>query len=137
MKIKYVGKKDVEHDTVAGTGLVWGPGEVHEVPEAAALRLLNHPDVWEAVPDSTPASTTIKPTQAPKRGVYEDMEEVEVPPLADFGRMSRDKIDDYCRTYLGTKAKGDTLADVRKQAWQDYGRHVGSLKITTGLRAKQ
>lgn len=51
MKILYVGKKPSKNDTVAGTGLVWAPGQVHEVTDEAAVRLLKHPDVW-AVADN-------------------------------------------------------------------------------------
>lgn len=46
MKIIYVGKKPSKNDTVAGTGLVWAPEQVHEVADDAAARLLKHPDVW-------------------------------------------------------------------------------------------
>ncbi len=56
MRIKYIGKKDSRADTVAGTGIVWhGQGDVHEVPDAVAPKLLKHADVW-AVADE-PAST--------------------------------------------------------------------------------
>lgn len=44
--IRYVGSKPRRTDSVARTGLVWGPGEVHEVPAHAAQLLLRHPDVW-------------------------------------------------------------------------------------------
>ncbi len=45
--IKYVGKKASREDTVAGTKIVWvGAGDVREVPDLAANKLLSYPDVW-------------------------------------------------------------------------------------------
>lgn len=45
--IAYIGKKPVKRDTVAGTGIIWGGfGDVQEVPHKAAVKLLQHPDVW-------------------------------------------------------------------------------------------
>ena len=49
MRIEYVGIKPSRADTVAGTGLVWTPGQVHEVGDAKAKRLLAHPDIWREV----------------------------------------------------------------------------------------
>lgn len=46
--IKYVGKKPSKVDNVAETGLVWLPGQVHEVPVVKAAIMLQHPDVWAA-----------------------------------------------------------------------------------------
>lgn len=46
--IKYIGKKPVKTDNVAGTGTVWnGPGDVQNVdkPEAVA-KLLAHTGIW-------------------------------------------------------------------------------------------
>lgn len=48
-KIQYVGKKPSRADTVAGTNLVWTPGQVHAVEETAAKKLLAHPDIWESI----------------------------------------------------------------------------------------
>ena len=44
--VQYVGKKPQKTDNVAHTGLVWTPGEALEVPAEAALKLIQHPDVW-------------------------------------------------------------------------------------------
>jgi len=46
MAIKYIGKKAQQRDTVADTGLVWLPGQVHVVPTVLGLKFLKHPDVW-------------------------------------------------------------------------------------------
>lgn len=49
--IQYVGTKPAgKTDNVAGTGLRWdAPGEIHEVADEAAAKLLKHPDVWREV----------------------------------------------------------------------------------------
>lgn len=44
--VKYVGYRQSKTDLTAGTGLVWKPGQVHQVPEEAARVLLKYPDVW-------------------------------------------------------------------------------------------
>jgi hypothetical protein len=44
--IIYVGAKARRTDSIAGTGLVWLPGQAHQVPQDVAAKLLRHPDVW-------------------------------------------------------------------------------------------
>lgn len=52
-RIRYVGNNPRKYDVVASTGLRWEPGQVHEVAEPAASRLLAYPSVWaEAVPEA-------------------------------------------------------------------------------------
>jgi hypothetical protein len=48
--IKYIGKKPERSDSVADTGLVWKPNQVHIVTDAVGERLIAHPDVWVSVP---------------------------------------------------------------------------------------
>lgn len=47
MRVAYIGPKAVKHDNVAGTGLKWAPGQVHDVEPLAAAKLLCHPTIWE------------------------------------------------------------------------------------------
>lgn len=48
MRIVYVGLKDLKADNVAGTGLVWTRGQIHEVEDAAkAAKLLEHKLIWQ------------------------------------------------------------------------------------------
>lgn len=55
MLIRYVGSKQRKTDNVAGTGLVWnGNGDVQDVPDAAAAKLLQYPDVWAHAGDGQP-----------------------------------------------------------------------------------
>lgn len=49
--IKYIGTKSRKLDNVAGTDLVWSPGEIHVVPSILAPKFLKYPDVW-AVPEN-------------------------------------------------------------------------------------
>jgi hypothetical protein len=47
MRVVYIGHKDQKGDNVAQTGLIWKPGEIHEVAdEKKALKLLEHTGVW-------------------------------------------------------------------------------------------
>ncbi|MEO5333034.1 MAG: hypothetical protein H7839_13525 [Magnetococcus sp. YQC-5] len=59
MKIRYIGKKATKSDTVAGTNTVWnGNGDIQEVLDTVAEKLLKHPDVWEVAPDVIAAPMT-------------------------------------------------------------------------------
>jgi len=45
--VEYIGQKDIKHDNVAGTNVVWdGPGDVRPVPVTAWPLLAKHPNVW-------------------------------------------------------------------------------------------
>jgi hypothetical protein len=47
MKIVYLGLKEIKADNVAGTGLIWRRGEIHEVnDEAKSAKLLEHTLIW-------------------------------------------------------------------------------------------
>jgi hypothetical protein len=48
VKVKYVGRKPVKFDNVAGTNTVWnGPGDVQEVTPEVWTKLSKHEGVWE------------------------------------------------------------------------------------------
>jgi len=47
MRIEYIGLKAVKTDNIAGTGIDWhGAGDVHEVPDDKAAKLLAWPLIW-------------------------------------------------------------------------------------------
>ena len=47
MKVVYIGLKPQKGDNVAGTKLVWAPGQVHEIEdEKIAAKLVEHADIW-------------------------------------------------------------------------------------------
>lgn len=68
MKIRYVGKKELETAFQEKTGLVWTPDAVHEVDDATATRMLLHPDVFaradqvQAIEQSVEVRTGVLPT---------------------------------------------------------------------------
>lgn len=44
--VKYIGKEEMFKDRLYKTGIVFKKGETVSVPEAAALKMLRHPDVY-------------------------------------------------------------------------------------------
>lgn len=59
MKIVYIGHKDQKGDNLAGTGLVWTRGEVHEVAdEKKAAKLIEHKLVWANADGKSPEEIT-------------------------------------------------------------------------------
>ena len=49
--IKYIGKRENHEDNLYGTGLRFAPGDVHNVDDAIAAKMLVHTDVYaEAKP---------------------------------------------------------------------------------------
>ena len=58
VRVRYVGLKDKEQDTVARTDIWWvGIGDIKEVPASAWPILAKHPDVWELVEDPQPVES--------------------------------------------------------------------------------
>lgn len=47
--IKYIGEREAHIDNLYGTGLTWAPGEVHNVSDEAATKMVAHTDVYEEV----------------------------------------------------------------------------------------
>lgn len=91
--IAYVGKKPERTDTVAGTGLVWTPDTQHDVSEAVAAKLLEHPDIWACVGEKD----ADVPAETPAIKEKEKEEPFAHVNLAD---MSKAKIADYAaRTF--------------------------------------
>lgn len=107
MKIKYIGKKDVSHDSVAGTGTIWyGPGDVQEVsdPEAAA-KLLRHSGSYVRADEEKPAKAAKKLEQDP-------------PPV---GLLGTDKLPSIVDIAEGQQAQ---LGDIVRGAFKDSGATV-------------
>lgn len=135
--IEYVGKKPMKEDNVAGTETVWaGPGDVQEIadPEAVA-KLLAHAGIWRmAVEAPQPAKAEAKPEAkkpAPKKkgpkGKF-DVEE-DLPPLVNFDRLGKDKIEAYCRRNFGIEIdQRRSLQDIRAEAKALYARSAAGLR---------
>jgi hypothetical protein len=76
-KLKYAGlKKGPLGETAFSheTGISWFPGTVKNVPHALAVRMLNHPDVFQVAADDEPeddgdASTPVEAAAAPAPAV--------------------------------------------------------------------
>ena len=83
VNIQYVGAKAQRDDSIAGTGLVWRRGEVLPVPQAAAVKLLAHPDVWARA----------------------DGAEVEIDDPAVEAKKPQDPLDDINTAVVGTMDK--------------------------------
>lgn len=53
IKIQYIGHKPYKTDNVAGTATVWeGNGDVQDVPDDAAPKLLRFPGVWQVAEEA-------------------------------------------------------------------------------------
>lgn len=103
--VKYIGHKPRKDDNVAGTELVWAPGQVHLVDPQAAGKLLVHASVWavaddeDAIPTVPAASGGIEPVEVDEA----DM------PLPNFVRMERADIALYARRAFGVDLDPDKL----------------------------
>jgi hypothetical protein len=66
-RIIYIGNKPMKADNIAGTGLTWSKGEVHEVEDdAKAAKLLDYAGVWaDADTDYKPLETPAEQISAP------------------------------------------------------------------------
>lgn len=64
-QIVYIGLKEQKGDNVAGTGLVWTRGQIHEIEdEEKAAKLLAHPLIWADASQKyelVPEPTVVKP----------------------------------------------------------------------------
>lgn len=80
VQVVYVGKKEQEIDSIAGTGIVWtGVGDVQEVPVEAWEKMALHPDVWSlqeaegSIEDEVDlGSSEVEPHEADQFDVMDD-----------------------------------------------------------------
>ena len=80
-KIKYIGKKPTKQDNVAGTGKTWnGAGDVQEVSDLAAERLLKHSDAFAL--DDGAASKTDAETESEPEDQFAGLSKEELHALA-------------------------------------------------------
>ncbi|MDS1141718.1 hypothetical protein RE432_14850 [Pusillimonas sp. SM2304] len=110
--VEYVGKKAEKTDNVAGTGLVWTPGQIHYVPPLMAQKLAKHPDVWriaeDAAVDDDPAriGLVVTQTDAGLQSTVVDEKKPEVTPqtfdLPNLQGMTRSDIAAYAAANFNT-----------------------------------
>jgi len=108
--IRYIGKKDERTDNVAGTGLVWnGQGDVQTVSDAAAAKLLAHPDIWEdagdAPVDEKPKAekpVADKPADEPTPPKQDDPEDDSaLAPMVNLETMDKVALKEYAQRHFG------------------------------------
>lgn len=97
--IRYIGVKPRKEDNVAGTGLVWTPGEVHVVTSEVGSKLLRHPDVWEETEieqglEVQPVGTAKKEDKPQKK------EDDPRPSLVNFSAMSLPQLREHAKAHF-------------------------------------
>jgi hypothetical protein len=119
LNIQYIGKKALCHDSVAGTGLTWRPGEVHPVPIAQALMLLRHTDVWATEDgEQVAAAPALTPVNRPEP-------QVEPPLMPPVQNLAKPQLIELARTQFGEMLDpAMKVGDMRKRivSLQNSGR---------------
>lgn len=95
VKIQYIGHKPHKTDNVAGTAVAWeGHGDVQDVPDDAAPKLLRFPGVWQVAEEAEASKPAPVAVEAP-------------PAASDAPASELDKAALLARaTELGIKADG-------------------------------
>lgn len=96
--IQYIGKKPQRSDSVADTGLVWAPGQVHIVTDAVAERLLAHPDVWASVPIEAAMAGSAKPDVTDAKPKKASTPEDDTQTAPSLGNMNLMELRKYAKT---------------------------------------
>lgn len=102
--IAYVGKKEAQDDPVAGTGLVWSPGVIHNVTREQAALLFNHPDVWvDDRPLRVQKRDPIKAGVKPQPELTEEETELlgRMPTMVDINVMDQAALQQYAMREFG------------------------------------
>jgi hypothetical protein len=110
MLIVYVGGKPSKADNVAGTGLVWSPGQSHEVADPlACAKLLRHTGVWMQAPANPPERGITLPISPDE----DDALSADADALKATQRAAIDSAEEAeHQSYL--KAQAETLANPEK-----------------------
>ena len=138
MKIIYVGLKQQKADNVAGTGLVWTRGQIHEVEDAVkAAKLLEHPLIWqdadskyEMVPEPKAVAPSPRVSIIPQDSVSPYWEPVvmTVPEAVFVGVQKKELV-----AVFMTNADADRFADWKLE--QDKG--IDTSPKITGPKAEK
>jgi hypothetical protein len=100
MQIKYVGKRASFTDNLYGSRIFFPHGEVIEVPNAVAEKLLRHPEF--SMIEKAPAEMVEKASAEP---------ELDTP---DIGEMNKAELDDYAKTLGIELDRRKSLGNMRK-----------------------
>lgn len=95
--IGYCGKKEQETDHLYGTGLVWEPDTIHDVPVDKAALLLNHPDVWfDTRSDKAKDKNPVEPVEPQnKRTVDEEITTASIDLPQNFEELTFQELDAF------------------------------------------
>lgn len=120
--IRYIGRKATKIDNVAGTAAVWtGHGDVQEVNDRAAAKLIAHPDVWElttalAPPEPDIGIENIRPVPYARvtdgEGSIFRIRDTESDEVIDLGSMIDSEIKTFARINgfkVDFRRRGDEL----------------------------
>lgn len=113
-KIEYVGLKDQKTDNVAGTETVWnGTGDVQEVDDAVAAKLIAHPNIWRlakgerakiapaTAKDVDPQVAKAEKLAKLKKDEAEETELARVARRVDINALPKDKLIAYAKRTFG------------------------------------
>lgn len=118
--VAYVGKKESQEDTIAGTGILWLPGSQHDVTEEQAKILAVHTDSWEIVGVSETEEAQTKKPDAKKK----DDDEPKFT-MVNLDTMTKQELADYAtREFhepLDMKSKKDDLIAQIRNLQQSRG----------------
>jgi hypothetical protein len=126
--IQYVGLKPVKTDNVAGTTAVWnGHGAVCRVNDAAAEKMLRHPDVWALAVDTDAPALELAEDTAPPVLDHEEEEKDRVVHQVNLQKMGKGELVHYAAQHFNiTIAPETTIQEMRKQ--------VRDLRVGAGIR---
>lgn len=91
--IKYIGDREQHTDNLYGTGLIWTSGQVHNVEDGIAARMLAHADVYKeakAVKGEVPAVAiqVVEPEKLPV-------------PLPNLDTMDKQELRTFAQQHYG------------------------------------
>lgn len=104
--VQYVGKRSMHIDNLYGTGLLWEPGDVHNVDKSTAKKMGEHRDVYLIV------DAVSGPINIGKEKVSE-AKDIEPFVLPNLEGMDSDQLVNFCQQHFGQKLpktmKPDTM----------------------------
>ncbi len=111
--IRYFGGKPIFRDHLYGTDLEWAFGDEQQVPAAAAVKLLQHPEFADAREEKTPITVEPEARREP------EIEENEAP-LVNLETMTKAQLLTYAQRNFGVELDGsakkaDLIDTVRRQ----------------------
>lgn len=94
--VQYVGKRSMHLDNLYGTGLLWEPGDVHNVDKSTAKKMGEHRDVYLIV-DAVSGPINIGKEKA------SEAKDVEPFVLPNLEGMDVEQLVNFCQQHFGQK----------------------------------